>query len=68
VKTIFGKSKWKLVASLGPLSLIEWEIQVNISSIINQLWEKNFQQRHFLEFSHSLCPKETLKSGDIRIS
>lgn len=54
VKTIFENSKWKLAASLWALSLVEWVIQVNISSIINQLWEKVFHQRQLLEFSHSL--------------
>jgi hypothetical protein len=45
------------VSSLWLLSLVEWVIQVNISSITNLLWEKNYHQRHFLEFSHSLCPQ-----------
>ena len=53
-ETISEKSKWKLATSLWLLSLVEWLIQVNISSIISQLWEKVFHQRQFLEFSHSL--------------
>lgn len=54
VKTIFEISKWKVAVGLLLLSLVEWVMQVNISSFINQLWERNFHQRQILEISHSL--------------
>jgi hypothetical protein len=43
--------------------LVEWVIQVNITSIINQLWEKVFHQHRFLGFSHKLCPEPTNDRG-----
>jgi len=54
VKTICEKPKWKLAASLWQLSHVEWVIKVNVSPVIDQLWEKSFHQRRFLGFSHSL--------------
>ena len=62
VKTISEISKWKLRATLWLLSLVLWSIQININSIINQLWKINFLPRHFLKFSHSLGTKQPLKN------
>ena len=38
----------------------EWVTQVNISSIAELLWEKNFQPTILLGFSHGLGQQETL--------
>ncbi len=65
VKTIFENQKWKIAASLWLLSLVEWVIQVNISSIINQLWEKGSTTSIFGIFTQPGLNPVVLKSGDI---